>query len=351
MRKPIVFLLSLAFSLTPFLLFGEPSSIRKKILIFHSYPPGEWYHGINGMFEQTLGQLGVQPDITPIVFHSEFWLRKSSQEQDVERARLVRIAKNLRPDLVLLCDDEATDFLAAPISKLGIPILFTGVNEDPARAPWFNQVPRSNMAGVLEHYQIAESIQMLKKIRPSVKSMSILSSKNLSSEIITRQLVQQMRSPQFEQKHGVKLRSVHTLRYWEEWKKVVPEINRQDQALWILVPYDVRDLDNQEVPISQIGNWLTKHSDLPTLGIVSIHTKMGLFAAINIAPESLGRQAAEQAARYFKGELLEKIGFENARYFKMEINMTEAKRLKIKIPKDLLGIASFVDSPVLKYGR
>lgn len=331
--------------------FGLEAASAKKILIYHSYPPGEWVHGINNSFKATLERLGHEVKIVSTVFHSEHWLRRPLKDQKKEQERLINIVKAASADLVLLCDDEAASFLAKEMHDLGLPIFLTGINQALDETTWVAQIPKGKIAGVLEVYQVSESVGLLKKLKPELKSMSILSSKNFSSKVIAKNLKEIMRSPAFVDEHGVQLRSVHTLRFWEEWKKVLPDLNKNDQAIWILVPYDVRDSHNQEVSIEQIGAHLTKHLSVPTLGVVSIHTKIGLFLALSISPEALGRHSAEQVARFLKGESLKKIGFENARYYKMEINTAEAKRLGVKIPSSLLGAVNLVDAPVLKYGR
>ena len=96
--------------------FSGSAWAEKKVLIYHSYPPGEWVHGINRSFEETFGKLGVTVTVKSEVFHSEYWLNKKPTEQSTERTRLLKVLNNEKPDLVLLCDDEVTDFIIQDVA-------------------------------------------------------------------------------------------------------------------------------------------------------------------------------------------------------------------------------------------
>ena len=173
----------------------------------------------------------------------------------------------------------------------------------------------------------------------------------MTSRIVSGQISREMNSDEIKNRFGITLGTINNLRYFSDWKRALSKLNSENDALWVLVPYDVRDANNQEVPVDKIGISLTKLLKIPTMGIISVHTKIGLLGAINVNPEGLGRQAAEQAYRLFKGERLESIGIEKTRYYKMEINGGEAKRLGLKIPPELKSVTETVGTEELKYGR
>src|SRR5438309_1315342 len=87
---------------------GGRSDLIKKIAIIHSYIPGEWYHGLNRGFQEKLGKLGPEFDLTPIVYDSEYWLKRPLIEREKERDRIIAQLKTLKTDLVVVCDDEAS---------------------------------------------------------------------------------------------------------------------------------------------------------------------------------------------------------------------------------------------------
>lgn len=321
----------------------------KDIVIIHSYPQGEWYHGINTGLEDELKKSGIKYNLHPIVFHSEFWREKDSARRSVEKNRISKFIASKKPDLVLMCDDEASDFIAGDLAQAGYPVIFTGVNRQAKDIPWLKMFSRSKIAGTLELTKTEDSIRLLKKLRPDAKRFSILTSASDTSEIVAKQISEDMKKLKGSLK--VELRSVHKLKYWSQWREVIPEINAKSDAVWILVPYDVRNSNNKELSIEYIGNYLRKNLQVPSLGIISISTKIGVLAAIPASPSALGQQMGEQASDYFKGKSLSSIGVVEAKYFKEEINYSEAGRLGIVIPRTVAAKASLVREARLRFGR
>jgi hypothetical protein len=45
-----------------------------------------------------------------------------------------------------------------------------------------------------------------------------------------------------------------------------------------------------------MATWMRENINKPTLGILSIHTKMGFLSAISVTPEGLGKQVAEMVS-------------------------------------------------------
>ena len=321
----------------------------KDIVIIHSYPQGEWYFGIHAGLEEELKKSGIKYNLHPIVFHAEFWKEKDSSRRLVEKNRILSSLKAKNPDLVLLCDDEASDFMAEDLAKSDVPVIFTGINRQQKDIPWLKAFSRNQIAGTLELYKTEDSIRLLKKLRPDVKTFSILTSANDTSDLVVKQITDDMRK--LKSKLKVDLRSTYKLKYWSQWKKAIPEINKNNDAVWVLVPYDVRNVNNQELSIEHIGSYLKQNLKVPSLGIISISTKIGVLAAIPACPHSLGKQMGEQTSEFFKGKALGSIGVVAAKYFKEEINHNQARRLGIVIPKTIAAKASLVKEAKLLFGR
>ena len=126
-------------------------------------------------------------------------------------------------------------------------------------------------------------------------------------------------------------------------KDAIADIAANDQALWLLVPYGVSGPGGKEVPVTVIGEYLRKNLSIPTLGIISVHTKIGVLVAISVSPYDLGGAVAEQVARSLNGEEQRAIGVYPLRKSRLEINLQEAERLNIAIPEKLKGIATIVN--------
>ncbi len=335
------------------LLLTSISSFAKtvRLITVHSYPPGDWSHGIDGSISEVLNNNKIQHDLKSIVFHAEYWRRKDEELRKTEQDRLVKEISDYNPDIIVLVDDEAADFLASRLKILNKPIFFTGINQIQKDIPWLQGKDREKFAGVFEIYQIQKGNDLLKGFNAKTKNISVLTSNSATSQILADQFSADFAENGKFGKSGFKLRKIYKLPFWSQWKDAVNEINAKDDAVWILVPYDVRDSNNQELLVVEIGKWLTANLKKASIGILGVNTRIGLLASVNTHAEGLGKQVAEMIVRNLKGEVLQKIGFEQSKYFKLEVNKVEMSRLKLSIPASMTKDISILTNEGLKYGR
>lgn len=322
----------------------------RSLVILHSYPPGEWSHGINASLENELKAAKIRYQLKSLIFHSEYWRTQPEEKRVTEKKRLLKEIETANADLVLLCDDEVADFLATDVRAMNRPVIFTGMNRPAKEIPWLNEFPKNSIAGTLELYRTEDTMELLRALKPEAKRVSILTSTNPTSKLVTKQISEDLKTG--ELKKQFQLRETYQLRFWSEWKAAISEINRRDDAVWVLVPYDVRDENNQEVSIERVGAWLKSNLKVPSLGIISVSTRIGILAGIPISPQGLGKQMGEQAVSYFGGKSLGSIGIVRAKYFKEEINSNQVARLGIRIPSPMSKKPGLlVREAKLKYGR
>lgn len=344
----VVILFMLAAGISPAVM---PTQLVRKVVILHSYIPGEWYHGLNRGVEETLGKLGVATELVPIIYDSEYWGDKPPVLKEKEKRRILAQIRAFSPNLVIVCDDEASDTFIPELMRSEVPVVFTGVNRSEGELPWLTGAPKTLLSGVVELYPVREFASVLTRLLPNLRKLSILSSKKPSSQFVSKSTANTMLSSDFEREFKIRLQSVNLHAHWEEWKEKALTLNEKNSAVWVLVPYDVRDTNNIQVPLPQMGRWFRKHLRVPYIGMSVVHTKMGGLMSVQITPFDLGRQAAEIAGRFFQGVPLANLPIEKARYHQIEINVSEAKRLGVKIPKELYGVAKMVEEPFLQYGR
>jgi len=339
--------------LSAVLLLTSISSFAKttRLITVHSYPPGDWSHGIDGSIAEVLQSNKVLHELKSIVFHAEYWRRKNEELRKTEQDRLVKEITDYKPDVVVLVDDEAADFLASRLKTLNKPIFFTGINQIEKDIPWLKGKDREKFSGVFEVYQIQKGNDLLKGFDAKTRNISVLTSNSATSQILADQFTADFSETGKFGKSGLKLRKIYKLPFWSQWKEAVKEINAKDDAVWILVPYDVRDSNNQELLVVEIGKWLTANLKKPSIGILGVNTRIGLLASVNTHAEGLGKQVAEMIVRNLGGEPLQKIGFEQSRYFKLEVNKFELNRLKLSIPASMANEINILTNEGLKYGR
>lgn len=83
-----------------------------------------------------------------------------------------RLFQELRPDGVIAADDYAQSAFVVPFlrNRVATPVVFCGVNEEPEVYGY----PAANVTGVLERFHSRETIDLLKQLVPSVKSIGFM---------------------------------------------------------------------------------------------------------------------------------------------------------------------------------
>jgi ABC-type uncharacterized transport system substrate-binding protein len=232
--------------------------------------------------------------LEPIVFHAHYWRVQPKELLKHEVNKIIDTVVKSKPDLIVVFDDEAADSLMEHLIELKIPLLFNGINQPKNQIRWLTKNNIKFLAGILEVQKFEEAIKVLRILLPKAQKIAILSSKSRSSEIIAPQYREGVIEINKQLNPSVQLVEFNMFRQWEEWKAAILKLNTLVDAICIVVPYDVRDTNNIEVPVSIMGNWLVKNTTIPTFGNTSSHTKMGMTFSIALPPESLGRQSAEQ---------------------------------------------------------
>lgn len=302
-----------------------------KIMVIFSYPGSSW---------NTNGQQGVKKvftekkhrvSITSYVYDNNK-IRKNKRI-DFEAKRIQKIVNKGKFDGVIIFDDEASEDLLKRV-KFNAPVVITGINQDEKKLTW---VDKSKVGVILERYPFENSLKMLKRLDKNINEISIMTTNNESSNIILSQLLAKFRSYQ-NKYHGIKLVNVLNNKNWSSWKKFLTENQKENRALWVLVPWEVFNSSGKEVTIKEISAYFLKNNRLPTIGIVDINKLLGFLASLSVHSEDLGRQAAIQLMNLINHSQRPKV--ETINKVRFVINKNRAKQLDIKVPIELLELAT-----------
>ena len=339
-HKVFLVFLSCLYSLS---VFGATS---RKVVIIHSYPKGEWYFGIEKGITETLNKFKGNYEVINYLYDYEVLKFKAVAEQERAIDKILKEIAKVKPEYIVVNDDEATSKFIDRF-PLDQKIILNGINQFPDEAAWAKGKAMKSYCGVVEQYPIEKSLKMISLMSKNIKQMSVVSSEGDSSKIVAK-IFENLRNDKTQK---VQLRSIYLHSKWSDWKKAFLEINQKDDLAWILVPYEVHDENGRLMPLQEMAKWIKTNVKVPLLGILSIHTKMGFLSAISVDPYGLGKQTGEIIIRLEKGEKCQTIGFEKSKYHTFEINTDEVARLKMKVPEEFIGVATFVKYPLMNYGR
>ena len=226
---------SAAFSAT------EANTTRRENIHLFSYPTANGPTETSAFRGVSAGQARFSDRRSVPAFHVE-------AEIKAEAAKLVEAARDYKPDFLVLCDDEGADVLAPEMKRLGIPLLFAGINKDEKDVAWLEK--GAELTGVFERYPVEPSLKLLTNLTTGrVKNISLLTSVNPTSVIIEKQLSGYFKT----HKTRIALKQVYMTNKWEEWKAAIQAANKESDSLWMLVPWNVEDAAGQRLDLRVMG--------------------------------------------------------------------------------------------------
>jgi len=312
---------------------------KMNIYVIHSYLPGLWSKGGNRGVENALKYANIRNGKVKV--HDYNYVTERPYK-DKEIAAIEKEIDQFQADLIILFDDEATEDFIGVLNKKNIPIVATGINKEIKDMSWYlsDGDPKRNFSAILERYPFEQPLQLLKKINKNINQISILTSANLSSKVIKNQMKAEFK------RHGggfagIRLKDTICSKNWKDWKKAIVDHQARNEALWILVPWDVYDENGNEVKISEISSYYAKNSKIPDLGIVSSDELMGNLASFSVSSEDLGFEAALLGINAIKsGKPLRDYPFRKVKTTRVIINKARADHLGYRIPLELLEFAT-----------
>ena len=93
------------------------------LLVIHSYAPNEWTKSLDKGLNE--GLTGSQiSTVKSYHYHYQYWETQSETDRKKEHQKIISLATSDKSTPVLLCDDEATDFLIQALVKQGVRVFF-----------------------------------------------------------------------------------------------------------------------------------------------------------------------------------------------------------------------------------
>jgi ABC-type uncharacterized transport system substrate-binding protein len=321
-----------------------------KVYVLFSYLPGLWSEeALKGVKQALLYNEFTSHDIRSYDYD---YVRKR-KNKDQEYSKIKKDISDFNPDLIIVFDDEAAEDFIPRLNSFKIPIIATGINKEVKDLNWY--LPEGNrnryFTGILERYPFEEPLKLLKKLNANITKISILTTDNVSSNIITEQFKNKFLSYGGEYS-GIKLADVMASRKWEKWKEYIKGKRSKNEAFWILVPWDVYDESGEEVKINVMGQFYQKESFIPELGIVNASNLLGMLACFSVNSEDLAFEAVNigiESQR--KKKMLRDIPFQKVQSARVIINKKRADQLNIVIPLSFLDFAKIEKKIPLEHKR
>lgn len=262
-------------------------------------------------------------------------------------AEITKIAKDFKPDIMLVGDDNAANYIGNEFLDSEIPIVFWGVNSTPLKYGLIDSIdkPGHNVTGVYQSGYIMESLQLLKTLVPKIKTLAIISDASETGRA-NYKIVEYL-----AQENTLPLKYVETVSTsdFELWKEKALELQKKVDAFFIGHYASFKDKEGNYVPPEEVVKWYVTHITIPETMTERQFVEQGILCT---ADDSGYKQGFEVVL--IAHDILEK-GANPATYpprapkrGALIVNKQRAKMLGITLTKDM-GIEEYIEgASVLK---
>lgn len=187
--------------------------------------------------------------------------RNSPRDLAFATDRIMTAIEAFRPDLVLLGDDNAANYIGNQLLDSATPVVFWGVNGLPLKYGLVDSMdnPGHNVTGVWQAGHHRESLELLHALVPGAETFAILASDSEASRPNVKQIQALARSGRLP----LELVDLVITNSFSEFKKRALELAARVDAFFVLNHDTLRDDDGNHVDTLTAGRWYLENVGKP----------------------------------------------------------------------------------------
>lgn len=193
--------------------------------------------------------------------------------------RILEIIDEFKPDLVMLGDDNATNYIGNQLLDTATPVVFWGVNGLPIKYGLVDNMdrPGHNITGVWQQGYPKESLEFLKKLVPTAKTFAIIACDSETSRPVAKQIAAMARDGHLP----LKLVTTVTTNSFEDFKRQTLELSRKVDAFFVLNHDTMTDNKGRHVDMLVVGEWYLKNIKKPEASPEDQFVREGMLLTAN----------------------------------------------------------------------
>lgn len=220
--------------------------------------------------------------------------RLTSRLQMAESShRIMKRIYEFKPDLVLLGDDNATNFIGNQLLDTEIPVVFWGVNGLPIKYGLVDSMdnPGHNITGVWQSGYHKESLEFLSQIVPTARTFAILACDSVTARANVKQIEHLARSGELP----LELVDIVTTNSFSEFKRRALDLQEKVDAFFVLNHDTIVNDDNEHVDMLGVGKWYLTNIRKPEASHEDQFVREGMLLTANDSGYNQGYRAFEMA--------------------------------------------------------
>ncbi|WP_320174460.1 ABC transporter substrate binding protein [Maridesulfovibrio sp.] len=253
---------------------------------------------------------------------------------------------SIRPDVLVLLDDNAFRTVGLKLVDTDINIVFSGLNGQPEdydrKVKWMNSrsAPGHNITGVYEKLHFIDACKVQKKILPGLKKMLVVSDESPTGKAVLKQLGLEI--AEGESDLGIEF-DFRIATSWEEYMEIMGQAC-SDSTIGTVYPAAtlLKDKNGKSRATADIIKWTVANCRIPGISINYSFARLGMLGGAGVDFIAMGRQAGVMVAAVLNGRSPGDIPVEEAERYALVFNLKRAKELGMEIPADILMAADVV---------
>ena len=232
---------------------------------------------------------------TDTVVIKKVWMdTKRKNKKDEIAATTVSVVNEMnafKPDLVLLGDDNATNFIGAHLLDTGVPVVFWGVDFNPLAYGYIDTIahPGHNVTGVYQSGYFKETLEDLKKLFPDLKTFAILSDGSETGRAKSKMIAQLAAEGQLP----LRLVNQVATNSYSEWQDRALELQSKVDAFFVVNHGTLKDDDGSSVDSLKAGAWYLANIKKPEASPEKQFVQEGMLLSV----DDSGYKQAYEAGR------------------------------------------------------
>ncbi len=294
----ITFLVTLAYVRPA--LSARPANISdSRVLLIHSYHTT--FPTVPQIYQGIINGFGENPPTIDVEYMDSKRLYDATSVELFRQNLTYKLAHRPPYDLVITADDNALHFVLKYGDSLfpGAPVVFLGLNNYEL-ATQLVEHPNPTVTGVVESVSVGETIDLIYRLRPSMKQLYIIADGTPTGQSDLR------RALSFQKHYPTlpfKVLDLSHLR-WPQFFDALRQLSPDDSVLLLAAYRDsVNDSLSFEKSLSLIMNWVKA----PVFHIYEHGMGNGIVGGILVSLEEQGRQAAIKARQLLEGSPVKSV--------------------------------------------
>ncbi len=221
--------------------------------------------------------------------------KRKNGPTDIARAttRIMAAIEEFEPDLVLLGDDNAANFIGNQLLDTPTPVVFWGINGLPLKYGLVDSMdaPGHNVTGVWQAGYHRESVELLHRLAPEARTFAILS----CDSVTTRPKIKQIQALARDGKLPLELVDVVATNSFSEFKARALDLAERVDAFFVLNHDTMRDDEGRHVDMLVVGKWYLENIRKPEASHEDQFVREGMLLTANDSGFNQSYEAFEMA--------------------------------------------------------